>query len=176
MPYKDKEKQREACKNHYKQHKKEYVAYGKKRRKWLNAWFANFKSKQSCQICQENRAPALHFHHVQPKEKNYEVYEAVRNGKSVDNILDEINKCIVLCCRCHKLYHSGVLTEKEMVLYNFALQKREEKIKNGEKLYEEYLDIGPVEIEKDDIIVNEDLPELGENEIEEELDEEDQPQ
>ena len=53
-----------------------------------------------CAICGYDKCmAALEFHHVNPKDKKFQICS--RNMRKKD-IVDELNKCILLCCRCHR--------------------------------------------------------------------------
>lgn len=67
-----------------------------------------------CAICGYNKCDAaLNFHHVNPKDKKFSLMIASMN-RSNKNILEEINKCILMCCNCHKEIHTKEKIEKEM--------------------------------------------------------------
>lgn len=55
----------------------------------------------------KNEIPAdidvLHFHHVEP-EKKYKNVSAMFN-ENLEAIIEEINKCVVLCPICHAVVH-----------------------------------------------------------------------
>lgn len=58
-----------------------------------------------CIICGYDECPqALDFHHVNPNEKDY-----VLSGgtKSLEHLKPELDKCVLLCCRCHREVHAG---------------------------------------------------------------------
>ena len=58
-----------------------------------------------CAICGYNKCDAaLDFHHVNSKDKTFPlvVNSITRTNKS---IIDEINKCILLCRNCHMEIH-----------------------------------------------------------------------
>lgn len=64
-----------------------------------------------CQICGYNRCmDALHFHHKDPSQKRFEIPDALfgrQQGKfSEKEIVEEIQKCILLCANCHHEIHS----------------------------------------------------------------------
>jgi hypothetical protein len=48
---------------------------------------------------------ALEFHHRQRGEKDSNVSDMVRGAMSLENIRQEISKCIVLCANCHRIEH-----------------------------------------------------------------------
>ncbi len=56
-----------------------------------------------CAICGYNKCDAvLHFHHVNPKDKNFFICIGYI---SKQNLIEEVNKCILLCCNCHQEIH-----------------------------------------------------------------------
>lgn len=48
----------------------------------------------------------LEFHHCEPDKKRKEVYGMLGYSRAV--IAEEINKCVCLCCNCHRLAHVGL--------------------------------------------------------------------
>lgn len=81
-------------------------AYLQERRKWYD----EYKQTLKCSKCGENHLACLEFHHINPKEKNFGIAEALRQlnlGK--EDILKEINKCEVLCSNCHKKLHYNIV-------------------------------------------------------------------
>jgi len=65
-----------------------------------------------CAICGYNEcADALDFHHVNPKDKCFGInMEGLKKHNDV-NFINELNKCILLCCNCHRKIHSEGLHE-----------------------------------------------------------------
>ena len=60
-----------------------------------------------CVICDYDRClRALEFHHLDPKEKDFQISRA--NGISWDKMTKELDKCILVCCRCHREIHEGL--------------------------------------------------------------------
>jgi predicted HNH restriction endonuclease len=59
--------------------------------------------KTSCQICGENDVRCLDFHHRNPGEKSFSVVQSIR---SMPRLLQEIEKCDILCANCHRKLHS----------------------------------------------------------------------
>lgn len=53
-----------------------------------------------CKHCEETNPLVLEFDHLRDKEKN--VSDLLRNGCSWESILEEIEKCQVLCANCHR--------------------------------------------------------------------------
>jgi len=53
---------------------------------------------------------ALQFHHVNPEEKdfNFASYRLTSFEKNKDEILAELDKCILVCANCHFEIHSDI--------------------------------------------------------------------
>jgi hypothetical protein len=66
-----------------------------------------------CQICRYDRdCPAAYdFHHRDPASKSFEVSS---RGllRRWDELLAEVAKCVLLCCRCHTEVHAGLHPEQ----------------------------------------------------------------
>lgn len=63
-----------------------------------------------CQICGYNKCiDALHFHHKDPSQKQFDISTAIWGGQKNINeqqIIDELKKCILVCANCHAEIHS----------------------------------------------------------------------
>ena len=46
---------------------------------------------------------ALHFHHLNPNEKEFTLSQINLNDNifSLEKVLQEVDKCILLCANCH---------------------------------------------------------------------------
>lgn len=85
-----------------KEYAKTYTA-GKVR--LLQDWVAETKRTLGCSNCSEDCPDCLDLHHV-----NYDKDKSVAHlivGKNVQRVVDEINKCCVLCSNCHRKHHAG---------------------------------------------------------------------
>ena len=77
-------------------------------------WFKNYKESLSCSCCGYSKKThkhfstwALEFHH-HDKNKSYNVGNMInQGGYALSTIQKEINKCIILCCRCHRENHGN---------------------------------------------------------------------
>lgn len=62
--------------------------------------------KKECQVCGETFPQALEFHHRDPSNKLFEIsqfYGLQRQYKrSLKELIEEIDKCDVLCANCHR--------------------------------------------------------------------------
>lgn len=55
---------------------------------------------------------ALQFHHLDPKEKLFELDSRTIERKKDREIIEEFNKCILLCANCHsELHHPDLRLE-----------------------------------------------------------------
>lgn len=50
----------------------------------------------------------LEFHHLDASKKKFALGQGADWGW--DAILEELNKCVVLCASCHAMLHSGLIT------------------------------------------------------------------
>ena len=58
-----------------------------------------------CEICGYNKCfDALEFHHINPSEKDFGIGEKGYT-RSFEVIKKELDKCMLLCCRCHRELH-----------------------------------------------------------------------
>lgn len=60
-----------------------------------------------CVICGYDKCfSALEFHHLDPKQKEHKISGSTSNKKK---LIKEANKCILVCVRCHREIHSGIV-------------------------------------------------------------------
>jgi hypothetical protein len=99
-----------------KYHREVWYPKNKQRRIELNrAWrakikqeFSEYKSTLKCQLCPESESICLDFHHIDPTKKDRSVGEMFRYGPSMKQLMDEVDKCVVLCANCHRKVHAGI--------------------------------------------------------------------
>lgn len=61
-----------------------------------------------CQICGYSKTTyALHFHHLDPKEKDFNI--TGHGYQQWNQIETELKKCVLLCTRCHSEAHEGLV-------------------------------------------------------------------
>ena len=73
-----------------------------RRKEWLN----ELKLKSGCAHCGFDKHPtALQFHHLRDKTDGVSRMAFITRV-SVDRLLVEIAKCIVLCANCHAILHA----------------------------------------------------------------------
>ncbi len=91
-------------KQHYIQNKDKYSL---KARSWDKEYKKNVYSilmdiaKDGCVKCGEKHFACLQFDHINPTEKTSGIANMIRDTKKIDLILQEINKCVILCANCH---------------------------------------------------------------------------
>ncbi len=67
----------------------------------------HLKKLLGCCFCEESASCCLDFHHpFENKEKGVSYWVA---GKSFENIVNEISKCVCVCSNCHRKIHAGLL-------------------------------------------------------------------
>jgi len=92
--------------------RKWYQTIGKEKRKIANKrWadkkveeFKELKANLQCARCGENHIACLEFHHTDPTKKEGNVSQMAKK-LSTKKLLEEIEKCIVLCANCHRKEH-----------------------------------------------------------------------
>lgn len=87
-----------------KENKELYYATRKKKYNERKRFLTDYKKKLKCQICREGDPACLVFHHRNPKEKDFYIACSIW-GHSVETLMDEIDKCDVLCANCHAKLH-----------------------------------------------------------------------
>lgn len=54
----------------------------------------------------------LDFHHM--RDKHFELTKRNIGKFAWDDVWKEIQKCSLLCCRCHREFHAGYISKEEM--------------------------------------------------------------
>lgn len=67
-------------------------------------WVEDYKTKHPCSKCGEKHPATLQFHHPDKSAKEYNISDMIA-GYSLEHVVEEINKCIVLCANCHSKLH-----------------------------------------------------------------------
>lgn len=62
-----------------------------------------------CERCGYNKnISALEFHHINSSEKKFNIDGRLLANKKMEELIDEANKCMLLCSNCHKeVHHEG---------------------------------------------------------------------
>ena len=92
--------------------KKCILVIKKQRRRNNRIWLKKYKENLSCSVCSYSKktnksfsSRALEFHHTK-NNKSFSVSNGIAQGKGIKTIKKEIDKCIVVCSRCHAEIHS----------------------------------------------------------------------
>lgn len=95
------------CKICFKKYKKDNFYKNKK-------WLDDYKNQSSCSVCSYSKesnksfsTKALEFHHVKGK-KLFAVSNGLYGGRSQSSLQKEIDKCIIVCSRCHAEIHTSI--------------------------------------------------------------------
>ena len=86
-------------------HKQYHVGYRDRQRELFKEYYEKVQSlKTPCAKCGESRLYVLDFHHIDPKEKSFNINRKV--SKSDFSVIEnEVKKCVCLCRNCHMEYH-----------------------------------------------------------------------
>lgn len=90
-----------------------------------SCWFCNYDKG-------EKARPVLEFHHLFDKKMSLTTRELAVN--SMKRIVEEIQKCTLLCCRCHREVHVGIIDEKDIKILHEKKWKELRKTKKFEEL------------------------------------------
>lgn len=69
----------------------------------LSRWYNDLKSQSKCKSCSENHIACLEFHHIDSKTKLFEI--SAFRFYALPEVLEELEKCEVLCANCHRKLH-----------------------------------------------------------------------
>jgi len=121
MPFKDKEYQRVYRNKWYARNRESEIEHVMRRKRELKSWLQTYKKGLRCSVCGEDHPATVEFHHVSDEKKDRAVSQMVVDGLSKERILEEIQKCIVLCSNCHaKVHYEANLLKREKSLYSKA--------------------------------------------------------
>jgi len=102
MPYKDKNKQKEAARRHYDKNRATMMerssVHKKNHREIVRNYVLDYLREHPCVDCGEADPIVLEFDHVH--EKTFNISEA--SGYGLKRIEEEIGKCEVRCANCHR--------------------------------------------------------------------------
>jgi len=74
------------------------------------------------------------FNHVNPNEKHPDYDNLIRRVISSEQ-LDEVDKCVLLCCDCHAIVHAQNITAEVLVTVRVGKKTAEQKLK-GQLIYD----------------------------------------
>ncbi len=82
-----------------------------------------------CWVCNYDRGRegvcALDFHHMKPSKKEFELNARNIGQLSWKRVIREAKKCVLICCRCHRELHGGLIDHSQVQsIYRREWQKR----------------------------------------------------
>lgn len=85
-----------------------------------------------CSICgYNNNISALDFHHIDSSTKEFQLDKRTLGNTSMERILLEVDKCILLCANCHREIHNPEATMDNMIQF-----KMDNKINFNKKTFD----------------------------------------
>ena len=97
-------------KKSYESNREYYLNKNIKKKNQNRDWFLEYKKDKSCLICNESETVCLDFHHKNENEKFTELSKMKYSTYSLNKIIEEIDKCVILCSNCHRKIHAGLIT------------------------------------------------------------------
>lgn len=95
---------KEYRKQHYIDNRDRYINRAADYRLEFKNWFKGIKQTLKCIKCGESRWWVLDFHHRDPEQKDSNISDLVaKSSKTL--VLQELEKCDVLCSNCHRDLH-----------------------------------------------------------------------
>jgi hypothetical protein len=92
-----------------KKKQKHYNEVKRLRRDRLLIAFDTWLETQKCIACGEDDIDFFDLHHLDPTQKDVNISD-VKNTWAWSRLQTELDKCAVLCCKCHRKVHAGKLT------------------------------------------------------------------
>lgn len=84
--------------------KKAFPTVAKRKMEMLSSFYSN-----GCSLCGETAKFCLQPHHVDPKDKLFNVSEGKEDRITLEQFEEELGKCICVCANCHRKIHAGVI-------------------------------------------------------------------
>ena len=70
--------------------------------------YVDYKGGPLCAACGLVAHPSIyHFHHLDPDEKEFAISE--KGYAPLEDVRDELDKCVMLCPSCHRRVHAGLI-------------------------------------------------------------------
>jgi hypothetical protein len=77
----------------------------KRRAKFLRCIIKKGKKCEHCGIDLYKNHWLAEFHHINPAEKDNDISTLIKNKWTHISIDTELDKCLLLCCNCHRTEH-----------------------------------------------------------------------
>lgn len=105
---------KETYKNYYKNNKVFLVEKNNQFKLRCLEAVNTIKSSYGCLFCKENNPCCLDFHHVN-KEDKIDGISRLLHSHDVKQLIEEINKCVVVCSNCHRKLHAKQINLPEKI-------------------------------------------------------------
>lgn len=89
---------------HVRENRDKYTQNQRKRRLNRYDWLWELKCGLRCIKCGDDDPACLDFHHTDPSKKDGLISKLIVTA-SMDRVIEEIEKCDVLCASCHRKLH-----------------------------------------------------------------------
>jgi hypothetical protein len=99
----DKVKHAIAKRNHFLANREKYYTASNQAKRKKVKILQDYKSDRGCANCPEKRGPCLEFHH--PNDDKVMTIAKMVSRYSIERIMVEVRKCIVICRNCHAMEH-----------------------------------------------------------------------
>lgn len=109
-----KKNNREKQRKYYEKHRERILKRNSKRRDKIKRYINDYKLSKGCAVCGYNKcAEALIFHHINDKDKEFDISRVTRSGGNLEKMKEEIKKCVILCSNCHAELHVKLRKKEE---------------------------------------------------------------
>jgi ribosomal protein L37AE/L43A len=82
------------------------------KRERLQAWTVAYRRRHRCRRCGEEDSRRLQFHHPDPDQKAGSVGAMIADSASEVDVIEEVERCVVLCANCHRREHDAARSER----------------------------------------------------------------
>jgi len=77
----------------------------RRRKELVTLKINEYKISKGCSICGYNKCgQALEFHHID-NNKEFSIANKVKDSTNLTEVMNEIDKCVLLCANCHREVH-----------------------------------------------------------------------
>ncbi len=102
-----KQKRSESWQKYYYKHGNKYrhraISRNRKIKDNLKKQMLSYLQDKCCVSCGIEDSRVLEFDHIDPDSKSASISRLINSTTNWDNVLQEINKCQILCANCHKI-------------------------------------------------------------------------
>ena len=84
---------------------------------WNKEKYLIKRNGMTCDLCKESfPRELLEFHHLVEEEKNFNMHVSKFRGIKIrQEVLDEADKCAILCSNCHRLEHVALKNGESII-------------------------------------------------------------